>query len=181
MTDVDLGLADAEVFAIAFQPDSIRLWFSDSMTFLDVFGIWQLTWPDGSSYEYNAQLFGRDPETPRLIDGLAGASVVSARAARETSVLDVEFSSGLKLHYEPTSSPWEEWAAANRSGENFIALPSNELSGWGGSAPDSDTADKTNMPFAPRTRASNQTDKNDGAEPELNTPNFIAGGPKQSD
>jgi hypothetical protein len=158
MTDVDLGLADAEVFAIAFQPDSIRLWFSDSLTFLDVYGIWQLTWPDGTRCDYDARLFGRAPETPRLIDGLAGATVVSARATDDTSVLDVRFSTGLELHYEPTAEPVEEWRAANKAGQVFLSEPDNHLNGWGGRAPGSDSADGSNGPFDPSTRGPRKTD-----------------------
>lgn len=127
MTTHDLDLGGAQVWTIAFQPGSLRLWFTEGGTYLEVSGVWELTWPDGSSGDYATNLAGRDPATPRLIDSLAGSTIVSAQAELESSILDVEFDSGLRLHFEPTDGPYEEWEARTRDDRTYIALPSNEL------------------------------------------------------
>jgi hypothetical protein len=128
----DLGFEGADVFTIAFQPGSVRLWFGDAGTYLEVSGVWRLTWPDGSVSDYDTGPGGRHPDTPRLMDALAEAHIVSAHADIDTAVLDVEFDSGLRLHYEPTGSPYEEWQAQNRDGRTYVALPNNELTWFPG-------------------------------------------------
>lgn len=127
MTAQSLGLDGADVWTIAFQPGSVRLWFGEGGTYLEVAGVWSLTWPDGSSSDYDTDCAGRHPDTAKLIEALAEVKVVSATADTETSVLDVEFESGLKLHYEPTDSPYEEWRAHNRDDRTYISLTTNRL------------------------------------------------------
>jgi hypothetical protein len=127
MTRQNLGFDGALVWTIAFQPGSVKLWFGDGGTYLEVSGRWRLTWPDGSASDYDTASGGRHPDTARLIDALAESHVVSAEADVDTSILDVEFDTGLKLHFEPTDGPYEEWEARNRDGRLYIALPSNEL------------------------------------------------------
>jgi len=141
VTTKNLGFDGADVWTIAFQPGSIRLWFGEGGTYLEVSGVWDLAWPDGSTSEYDTDSAGRHPDTARLIESLAEAHVVTAVADTETSVLDVEFDSGLKLHYEPTDSPYEEWQARNRDDRTYVCLTTNRLT-WFPADSESSAADE---------------------------------------
>jgi hypothetical protein len=127
VTTENLGFDQAEVSSIAFQAGSVRLWFRMGGSYLEISGKWAVTWQGGETAVYDTDLAGRDPQTPRLIDALAQAHILTAIADTETSVLDVEFDSGLKVHFEPTDGPYEEWEAFNQAGRTYFAMPNNEL------------------------------------------------------
>jgi hypothetical protein len=167
MTTQNLGFDGALVWTIAFQPGSVKLWFGDGGTYLEVSGIWALTWPDGATSHYDTVSGGRHPDTARLIDALAESHVVSAEAEVETSILDVEFDSGLRLHFEPTDGPYEEWEARNRDDRLYIALPSNELTWTLGREEQAEDLDEAGEPEREPKTAPRDPHWYEGTEPRL--------------
>jgi hypothetical protein len=167
MTMQNLGFDGAEVLTIAFQPGSVRLWFREGGTYLEALGLWQLTWPDGSVSDYDTASGGRHPDTARLIDALAESHVVSAEAEVETSILDVEFDTGLKLHFEPTNGPYEEWEARNHDDRLYIALPSNELTWTLGREEQADDPEEPEDPEPEPQHESGSPRWYEGTEPRL--------------
>ncbi|HEY0249843.1 MAG TPA: DUF6188 family protein [Gryllotalpicola sp.] len=126
----DLGLTGLAVYSVEFRPDTLYLWFDRGIAYLEVGGLIGLRLPDGTSADYDASSSGTSPTTPALLNGLVGAAVVDATAGEHPAILDVEFDSGLRLHYEPTSGPYEEWEAKDAAGTAYVCLPNNRLTVW---------------------------------------------------
>lgn len=130
MTALELGLNDIEVYGIEIRSDQLVLQFNTNMAYIELGGAIDVTMPDGSDYVYAASLWGRDPHLAELIDALAGTTVTGSVAEEESGVLDLAFSSGLHLHYEPTDGPYEEWQAESPANDLFVCLPNNSVAVW---------------------------------------------------
>lgn len=132
MTDLDLGLNDISVYGVEIRSDQLVLQFDTNMAYLELGGLIDVTLPGGRELVYSAELWGRDPHLPELMDALAGATVAASRAERETGILDLEFGNGLRLHYEPSDGPYEEWQAENPAKDLFVCLTNNSVAVWRG-------------------------------------------------
>ncbi|WP_022882451.1 DUF6188 family protein [Gryllotalpicola ginsengisoli] len=129
MTTIDLGLSGIEVTALEFDPNGIQLQLSAEGADFWVAGDLKLS-DDQGDVVWRPQDASSSPATLRLLGGIIGASITASTAESTDSSVDLEFDSGLKVHYDPMEDQdWELWESTAPDGRGFLCSAPGPLTG----------------------------------------------------
>jgi len=130
MTKVDMGLSGASVYSVDFHDGGVEVYLHEDGV-LTITGDLALTDSDGE-ISWLAKEMGTSAATLRLLGGMLDATITSSQAETTDSSFDLEFDSGLKLHYDAIAeAQYGLWRSLSPHGVELTCKAPGPLSGRG--------------------------------------------------